>query len=155
MLPRGLFLLAALYLLQLCSARHQHFYRWSNPIERLPLDDRRRQAPPPGYHPEFGTCGSGTTCENACGGNWITCKASTSLSLFCYNEVDLNQTCCGNGSGRQYHCASCTYEETGSKLTFSGACDSGYYCAWEKIGGKVWCCKNVGVRISGAFSASC
>lgn len=39
-------------------------------------------------------------CENACGPNWISCEASTSLSLFCYNKVDLNQTCCGNGSGR-------------------------------------------------------
>ncbi|KAK0725094.1 hypothetical protein B0H67DRAFT_569562 [Lasiosphaeris hirsuta] len=118
---RGLFLLAASCLLQLCLAQHQQFYRWTNPIEKLPLGDRRRQAPLPGYHPEFGSCGSGTTCENACGGNWITCKASTSLSLFCYNKVDLNQTCCGNGSGR--------------------ACDDGYYCAWKKIGGKVWCCK--------------
>ncbi|KAK4442914.1 hypothetical protein QBC34DRAFT_417928 [Podospora aff. communis PSN243] len=118
-----LFIFTALCLLQLSSARHYQFYRWGNPIERLPISDPRRQAPPlEGYHPEFGTCGSGTTCEDACGQNWITCKASTSLSLFCYNKVDLNQTCCGNGSGR--------------------ACDSGYYCAWNMVGGKVWCCKN-------------
>lgn len=116
---RGLFIFTALCLLQLCLARHHQFYQWSNPIERLPLGDRRRQAPPPGYHPEFGTCGSGTTCENACGENWITCKSSTSLSLFCYNKVDLNQTCCGNNSGRQYHCTSCTCDETESLLTFS------------------------------------
>ncbi|KAK4227039.1 hypothetical protein QBC38DRAFT_349643, partial [Podospora fimiseda] len=61
------------------------------------------------YHPEFGACGSGTTCEDACGPNWLSCSASTDLSLFCYNQVDFGQTCCENGSGR--------------------ACDRGYYCA--------------------------
>ncbi|KAK0620721.1 hypothetical protein B0T14DRAFT_522008 [Immersiella caudata] len=117
---RGVLVLAALCALPLATAEHREFYRWS-----LPEDDAdlvRRQTPPPGYHPEFGTCGSGTTCQNACGENWESCQASTDLSLFCYNRVQLNQTCCGNGSGR--------------------ACDNGFYCAWNKFGDKVWCCRN-------------
>ncbi|KAM7193658.1 hypothetical protein V8F20_008295 [Naviculisporaceae sp. PSN 640] len=100
--------------------QHQQFYRWNSPPPELNI--YRRQGPLPGYHPEFGTCGSGTTCENACGSNWELCEASTSLSLFCYNKVDLGQTCCKNGSGR--------------------ACERGYYCAWNEFGGKTWCCKD-------------
>jgi len=97
---RGVLVLAALCMLPLSSAQHRQFYRWSSP-ELEEGDLARRQTPPPGYHPEFGTCGSGTTCENACGGDWLSCKASTDLSLFCYNKVQLNQTCCENGSGRK------------------------------------------------------
>ncbi|KAK0715999.1 hypothetical protein B0H67DRAFT_645677 [Lasiosphaeris hirsuta] len=116
--------LAALLALPLCSAQERQFLRWRSPdmADLSGEDVFRRQTPPPGYHPEFGTCGSGTTCENACGGDWLSCRASTELSLFCYNKVQLNQTCCENGSGR--------------------ACDNGYYCAWNTFGGKVWCCKN-------------
>ncbi|KAL2257892.1 hypothetical protein VTK26DRAFT_8999 [Humicola hyalothermophila] len=116
-----LFILA----LSAVSAQEQHhqFFRWNSPAANLAANDvLRRQASPPGYHPEFGTCGSGRTCEDACGPNWESCQASTDLSLFCYNRVDLNQTCCENGSGR--------------------ACDAGYYCAWLEIGGRVWCCEN-------------
>ncbi|SPQ24024.1 35dd044a-ea3b-4e31-a576-1cb03143783f [Thermothielavioides terrestris] len=110
-------------LLALGSAQEYEFFRWNAPAGNLAANDvYRRQSPPPGYHPEFGSCGSGTTCENACGPNWISCQASTNLSLFCYNKVDLNQTCCENGSGR--------------------ACDNGYYCAWQEFGGRVWCCEN-------------
>ena len=101
---RNFLLAVAAQLLSVCSAdEHQQFYRWNLPVELAGHDVYRRQGPLPGYHPEFGTCGSGTTCENACGGNWKLCKASTSLSLFCYNEVELNQTCCENGSGRELH----------------------------------------------------
>ncbi|KAK4121519.1 hypothetical protein N657DRAFT_692065 [Parathielavia appendiculata] len=115
--------IAILPLLTFGSAQEHQFFRWNTPRANLADDSlHRRQSPPPGYHPEFGTCGSGTTCENACGPNWISCQASTDLSLFCYNKVDLNQTCCENGSGR--------------------ACDSGYYCAWQEFGGRVWCCEN-------------
>ncbi|KAK3352895.1 hypothetical protein B0T25DRAFT_543064 [Lasiosphaeria hispida] len=116
--------LAALLALPLCYAQERQFLRWRSPdMAGLSGEDIfRRQTPPPGYHPEFGTCGSGTTCENACGNDWLSCRASTELSLFCYNKVQLNQTCCENGSGR--------------------ACDNGYYCAWNTFGGKVWCCKN-------------
>jgi hypothetical protein len=95
---RGVLVLAALCVLPLATAQHREFYRWTLPESDADLV--RRQTPPPGYHPEFGTCGSGTTCENACGENWLSCQASTDLSLFCYNKVQLNQTCCGNGSGR-------------------------------------------------------
>ncbi|KAK4097860.1 hypothetical protein N658DRAFT_526703 [Parathielavia hyrcaniae] len=114
---------AVLPLLAFVSAQEYQFFSWNTPRANQ-VDDglHRRQSPPPGYHPEFGTCGSGTTCENACGPNWTSCQASTDLSLFCYNKVELNQTCCENGSGR--------------------ACDSGYYCAWQEFGGKVWCCEN-------------
>jgi hypothetical protein len=81
-------------------AQENNFFKWNSPRANLAVDHVRRQAPPPGYHPEFGACGSGTTCENACGPNWESCQASTSLSLFCYNRIDLKQTCCENGSGR-------------------------------------------------------
>jgi hypothetical protein len=82
------------------AAQENNFFKWNSPRANLAADHVRRQSPPPGYHPEFGACGSGTTCENACGPNWESCQASTSLSLFCYNRVDLKQTCCENGSGR-------------------------------------------------------
>ncbi|KAK3389395.1 hypothetical protein B0H63DRAFT_98380 [Podospora didyma] len=119
-------LLAALQLPALGLAQHREFYKWNSP--RAVANAGRHddgifgRQTPPGYHPEFGTCGSGTTCENACGSNWQSCNASTNLSLFCYNQKELGQTCCENGSGR--------------------ACDPGYYCAWNEIGGKVWCCEN-------------
>lgn len=98
---RGVLVVAVALLTSPASAEPQHrqFYRWNAP-ELSTSDLARRQAPPPGYHPEFGTCGSGTTCGNACGTNWLSCKASTDLSLFCYNKVQLKQTCCENGSGR-------------------------------------------------------
>jgi len=92
----------------LVSAQEQlqerQFYRWTTPGADVAGQGElaRRQGPLPGYHPEFGTCGSGTTCENACGPNWLSCDASTTLSLFCYNKADLNQTCCENGSGRKF-----------------------------------------------------
>ncbi|KAK3323167.1 hypothetical protein B0T19DRAFT_425312 [Cercophora scortea] len=122
-----LLVLLGLQLLQSCSAQAQgqHLFKWSSPDNHYAVARQqvhRRQGQIPGYHPEFGTCGSGTTCQDACGSNWLSCNASTTLSLFCYNKVDLHQTCCENGSGR--------------------ACDEGYYCAWNEIGGKVWCCVN-------------
>ncbi len=82
------------------AAEHQVFKNTPRAVSAAGGRDRR-QTPPPGYHPEFGSCGSGTTCENACGTNWLSCQASTTLSLFCYNKVDLGQTCCENGSGRE------------------------------------------------------
>ena len=98
--------IAVLQLLSLGAAQQPQVFR--NTPRSNSADDRldRRQTPPPGYHPEFGTCGSGKTCETACGENWNLCEASTSLSLFCYNKVDLGQTCCENGSGRELHSSS-------------------------------------------------
>ncbi|KAL2163913.1 hypothetical protein VTH06DRAFT_3125 [Thermothelomyces fergusii] len=110
-------------LVGVASAETYEFFRWNTPGENLAVNGiSRRQSSMAGYNPEFGSCGTGRTCEDACGPNWESCEASTSLALFCYNRVDLNQTCCGNGSGR--------------------ACDSGYYCAWEEYEGRVWCCED-------------
>ncbi|KAK4129872.1 hypothetical protein BT67DRAFT_266968 [Trichocladium antarcticum] len=114
---------AILQFLALGSAQEYQFLKWISPARNSAGNGvSRRQSPPPGYHPEFGSCGTGTTCENACGQNWLSCQASTNLSLFCYNQADLGQTCCENGSGR--------------------ACERGYYCAWQEFGGKVWCCED-------------
>ncbi|EGS21360.1 uncharacterized protein CTHT_0032150 [Thermochaetoides thermophila DSM 1495] len=109
-------------LIGLGFAQNVEFFRFTSPSANAAANIYRRQTPPPGYSPEFGSCGTGANCTDACGPNWITCKASTDLSLFCYNEVDLGQTCCENGSGR--------------------ACDAGYYCAWQEFNGRVWCCEN-------------
>ncbi|KAK0717820.1 hypothetical protein B0T26DRAFT_304193 [Lasiosphaeria miniovina] len=119
---RTLLVLAALQSGALCSEQSREFFRWDTPGSRAGDLVYRRQTAPPGYHPEFGSCGSGTTCENACGANWLSCNASTTLSLFCYNQADLGQTCCENGSGR--------------------ACERGYYCAWQELGSRVWCCED-------------
>ncbi|KAK1827329.1 hypothetical protein QBC39DRAFT_362098 [Podospora conica] len=77
----------------------------------------RRQS---GYHPEFNTCGTGTTCTEACGSGFETCLAVGSSALFCYNPRD-GQTCCPGGSGR--------------------SCDAGYYCARDEKA-RVWCCQD-------------
>ncbi|KAK3290531.1 uncharacterized protein B0H64DRAFT_479232 [Chaetomium fimeti] len=115
---------AALQLLLTLGSAYEHHQFFKNTPRASPETGHvhRRQSPPPGYSPEFGGCGSGRNCEDACGPNWESCQASTSLSLFCYNKVDLKQTCCENGSGR--------------------ACEEGYYCAWQEFGGQVWCCEN-------------
>ncbi len=99
----GIALAALQLLLPLAAAQHPQVFK-NTPRAPLAADNLlgRRQNFPPGYHPEFGSCGSGTTCENACGPNWESCQASTTLSLFCYNKVDLKQTCCENGSGREF-----------------------------------------------------
>lgn len=98
-LATGLALL--LNLLAPCAARQHEFFRWNTPAEHVAARHLHRRQSPLGYSPEFGSCGTGETCEEACGPNWISCPASTDLSLFCYNKVDLNQTCCENGSGRE------------------------------------------------------
>lgn len=53
-----------------------------------------------GYNPDFGSCGIGTTCSDACGDGFITCPANTDMALFCYNPT-VGQTCCNNGDGRK------------------------------------------------------
>lgn len=79
-------------------AGQQEFFRWNSPFqEEENLRIHRRLD---GYHPEFGSCGSGKTCEDACGAGWDGCKANTTLSLFCYNKP-AGQSCCQNGSGRK------------------------------------------------------
>jgi hypothetical protein len=137
--------IAILPLLASASAQEYQFFRWNVPGANLAAGNvYRRQSPPPGYHPEFGSCGSGRTCEDACGPNWMSCQASTNLSLFCYNQADLNQTCCENGSGRRLMSNSeLAVNQLLTDSIWTGACDSGYYCAWQTFGGRVWCCENV------------
>ncbi|EAQ88545.1 predicted protein [Chaetomium globosum CBS 148.51] len=105
-------------LLALGSASEQQVFKNTPRVNLEAGHVHRRQSTstPPGYSPDFGLCGTGTTCQDACGPNWESCEASTTLSLFCYNKVDLKQTCC--------------------------ACEEGYYCAWQEFGGKVWCCED-------------
>jgi hypothetical protein len=92
---------AALQLLLALGSAHEHQFFKNTPRASVEADHvHRRQSAPPGYSPDFGLCGTGTTCQDACGPNWESCQASTTLSLFCYNKVDLKQTCCENGSGR-------------------------------------------------------
>lgn len=52
-----------------------------------------------GYHPEFNNCGTGSTCEEACGDGYQTCLALGSNALFSYN-ADAGQTCCPGAQGR-------------------------------------------------------
>lgn len=95
---------AALQLLLALGSAHEHQFFKNTPRANLEAEHvHRRQSTPPGYSPDFGLCGTGTTCQDACGPNWESCQASTTLSLFCYNKVDLKQTCCENGSGRELH----------------------------------------------------
>ncbi|KAM7219511.1 hypothetical protein V8F06_005066 [Rhypophila decipiens] len=72
-----------------------------------------------GYNPEFGTCGIGVTCAEACGDGFESCSARDKSLLFCYNP-GAGQTCCPGGSGR--------------------ACDAGYYCATDPEEGQTYCC---------------
>ncbi|KAK3997381.1 hypothetical protein QBC44DRAFT_93988 [Cladorrhinum sp. PSN332] len=71
----------------------------------------------PGYQPESAVCGSGNTCEEACGSGYQTC-ASVDSEVHCFNK-DAGQICCPDKSGN--------------------SCDAGYYCAADKAAG-TWCC---------------
>ncbi|KAK4226793.1 hypothetical protein QBC38DRAFT_479672 [Podospora fimiseda] len=71
----------------------------------------------PGYQPESAVCGSGNTCEEACGTGYQTC-ASIDSKIHCFN-MDAGQTCCPDKSGN--------------------SCDAGYYCASDKSAG-TFCC---------------
>jgi len=108
-------LLVAIAALQLAGGvaaepGHAGFYQWLRPRDARPegslqwgLEARQQRGDyNPGYNPEFGSCGSGATCPDACGSDFEACNATTSLSLFCYNPK-AKQTCCGNGSGRESH----------------------------------------------------
>ncbi|KAK4160760.1 hypothetical protein QBC43DRAFT_219162 [Cladorrhinum sp. PSN259] len=71
----------------------------------------------PGYQPESATCGTGNTCEEACGSGYQTC-ASVDSKVHCFNE-SAGQTCCPDKSGN--------------------SCDAGYYCTSDKSS-ETWCC---------------
>ena len=122
------------------AAIEQEYFRWDAPYTGGRDLVRRVD----GYHPEFGSCGSGKTCTDACGDGWDHCNATTTLSLFCYNP-GVGQTCCGNGSGRK--CLVSNRSELEERnLSFresTGACDKGFYCAWAGINGQTWCCEDV------------
>lgn len=78
-----------------------------------------RRQDTPGYQPSQAVCGTGATCEAACGAGYQTC-ASTDDSVHCYNP-SINEICCPDQSG--------------------SACDAGYYCTSDKVG-ETWCCPN-------------
>jgi hypothetical protein len=146
-LPMHYILAAIITALQLAAAASTEeqfeFYRVVTPqLYGKKLFGRQRiEGWSPGYPPEFGSCGSGTTCADACGSEFEACNASTSLSLFCYNP-SRGQTCCPNGSGRK-----CTFrcqQAVGEAHNCAGACEEGYYCAWNEINGRTFCCANVG-----------
>lgn len=72
-----------------------------------------------GYSPSSSLCGLGTTCAEACGAGYATCK-STDDAIHCYDPSSA-QTCCPDGSGN--------------------SCDDGYYCTGS-VGGDTVCCPN-------------
>lgn len=75
-----------------------HIWRSPDSIEQQAPHLYRRQD---GYNPEFGVCGIGLTCAEACGDGFETCSAKETSLLFCYNP-GAGQTCCPGGSGREY-----------------------------------------------------
>ena len=50
-----------------------------------------------GYQPEQTVCGTGTTCEQACGNGYTQC-ASSDDSVHCYNPA-AQQNCCSDSTG--------------------------------------------------------
>ncbi|KAK0715044.1 hypothetical protein B0H67DRAFT_644837 [Lasiosphaeris hirsuta] len=75
----------------------------------------RRQTP--GYQPTQAVCGTGNTCEEACGAGYQTC-ASKDSQVHCFNPT-VAETCCPDASGN--------------------SCDAGYYCTSDKEK-ETWCC---------------
>ena len=53
-----------------------------------------------GYHPEYNLCGTGTTCQEACGDGFQACQPTLSqeTTLLCYNP-DEGEICCPGGQG--------------------------------------------------------
>lgn len=76
-----------------------------------------RRQDTPGYQPAQAVCGTGATCEDACGNGYTTCS-STDKQVHCFNSL-AGQTCCPDLSGN--------------------SCDAGYYCTADKTG-ETWCC---------------
>ncbi|RDW71389.1 hypothetical protein BP6252_07952 [Coleophoma cylindrospora] len=71
-----------------------------------------------GYQPTQDTCGSGSTCSEACGKGYITCDSSVDEGSHCFNP-DAGEKCCPNNSG--------------------DSCAQGYYCT-EDSKHTTWCC---------------
>lgn len=59
-----------------------------------------RRADEPGYQPEQAVCGTGNTCEEACGSGYTTCSSGDN-QVHCFNK-DAGQTCCPDKSGSMY-----------------------------------------------------
>ncbi|KAM7187161.1 hypothetical protein V8F20_011086 [Naviculisporaceae sp. PSN 640] len=109
----------------------QHIWRDPDTVEQTPRLYRRQD----GYSPEFGACGIGLTCAEACGNGFEACSAKETSLLFCYNP-GAGQTCCPGGSGR--------------------ACGAGFYCVTEPDGGQTYCCdKSVAVCTRSRSPKSC
>jgi hypothetical protein len=70
-----------------------------------------------GYQPSQTVCGTGATCAEACGANFVQC-ASNDGQTHCF-EPSLSQTCCPDMTGN--------------------SCDAGYYCTQDTTG-QTWCC---------------
>lgn len=51
----------------------------------------------PGYQPQQTACGTGDTCEQACGAGYTTCSSSDN-KVHCFNPK-AGETCCPNMSG--------------------------------------------------------
>ncbi len=77
------------------------FFQWHNPRgSGEAVLFRRQQAQLAGYHPEFGGCSTGTTCDEACGHGFEECLSTTNLALFCFNP-GRGQKCCNDGFGSE------------------------------------------------------
>jgi hypothetical protein len=55
----------------------------------------------PGYQPEQAVCGTGKTCEEACGAGYTTCASSDS-QVHCFNPA-AGEVCCPDKSGSRWH----------------------------------------------------
>jgi hypothetical protein len=53
-----------------------------------------------GYQPTQQICGTGTTCQTACGPDFQQCP-STDGQTHCF-EPSVQQTCCSDGSGSEF-----------------------------------------------------
>ncbi|KAF2127375.1 hypothetical protein P153DRAFT_424623 [Dothidotthia symphoricarpi CBS 119687] len=72
-----------------------------------------------GYTPDTVLCGSGDTCEEACGAGQVECPSSSISTLYCHDSTD-GSHCCSDGSGN--------------------SCDAGFYCTTD--GTDTYCCLN-------------
>ncbi|KAI0888983.1 uncharacterized protein GGS22DRAFT_65616 [Annulohypoxylon maeteangense] len=70
-----------------------------------------------GYSPEQQFCGSGDTCDEACGKGFAQCPSKDGI-VHCFNKAG-NQTCCPGKTG--------------------DSCDQGYFCSADDKG-NTWCC---------------
>jgi hypothetical protein len=73
----------------------------------LPRGDMAKRQ---GYYPTTSSCGTGDTCEEACGEGYETCPSQGS-GLYCYNPT-VGATCCPDGTGSMYSLLSSVHEQT-------------------------------------------